>query len=103
MWRAPVGPSAGTAAVRLRLLTKSRVRAGRAATVRWSARGAARVTRWRVLLDGRSVGTVAAGKRSLLRRRVSRPGTHHWKVVGLDAKGALVVAAARSFRVLRKR
>jgi subtilisin family serine protease len=102
MWRAPVGPSAGTA-VRLRLLTKPRVRAGRAATVRWSARGAAQVTRWRVLLDGRRVGTVAAGTRSLLRKRVRRAGTHHWTVVGLDAKGARLVAATRSFRVLLKR
>jgi subtilisin family serine protease len=104
MWRAPVGPSAGSAArLRLRLLTRSYVRAGRAATVRWTARGAAQVTRWRVLLDGRRVGTVAAGRRSLLRARVSRAGTHHWKVVGLDAKGERVVAAARSFRVLPKR
>jgi len=102
MWRTPVAPSAGTA-VRLRLLTQARVRAGRAATVRWSARGAAQVTRWRVLLDGRRVGTVAAGRRSLLRKRVSRPGAHRWKVVGLDAKGTRVVAATRSFRVLPKR
>jgi len=102
MWRAPVVPSAGTA-VRLRLLTKPRVRAGRAATVRWSARNAAQVARWRVLLDGRRVGTVAAGKRSLLRTRVSRPGAHRWKVVGLAATGARVVTATRGFRVLRKR
>jgi hypothetical protein len=56
-----------------------------------------------VLLDGRRVGTVAAGARSLLRTRVRRAGTHHWTVVGLDAKGARVVAATRSFRVLLRR
>ncbi|MBW3654231.1 MAG: hypothetical protein KY433_11775 [Actinobacteria bacterium] len=56
-----------------------------------------------LLLDGRRIGTVRAGKRSLMRKRVSRPGRHRWKVVGVDAAGKQVVAGARSFRVLRKR
>ncbi|MDP8968718.1 MAG: hypothetical protein M3N04_08970, partial [Actinomycetota bacterium] len=85
------------------IMAKKRVAAGRLATVRWRATGAERVAAWRVLLDGRRIGTVRAGKRSLMRKRVSRAGRHRWKVVGVDAAGKQVAAAARSFRVLRKR
>jgi hypothetical protein len=74
-----------------------------AATVRWRASGDQRVSRWHVTLDGRRVGTVAKGKRSLLRKRVSRAGKHRWKVVGRDATGTRVVSAARSFRVVARR
>jgi subtilisin family serine protease len=107
LWRA--APAAGStaeaaaAAVRVRVLAKTRIRAGRSATVRWRASGAATVTAWNVLLDGKRVGTVAAGDRSLLRKRLGRTGKHRWKVVGVDAAGAQVVAAARSFRVVRTR
>jgi subtilisin family serine protease len=105
MWRsAPAAPSAAAvAAAKLRVLSNSRVRAGSSTTVRWRSAGAQRVKNWRVLLDGRRVATVAAGKRATLRKRVSRSGKHRWKVVGVDATGANVVAAARSFRVTRKR
>lgn len=104
MWRsAPAAASTVPSSTRLRVLTGARIRTGSTATVRWSASGAQRVTRWRVSLDGRRVGTVPAGKRSLLRKRVSRAGSHRWKVVGVDAAGASVVTGARVFRVLRKR
>jgi subtilisin family serine protease len=100
MWRnAPA--AAPTAAASVRVLAKARMRSG-SATVRWRASGDQRVSQWRVTLDGRRVGNVANGKRSLLRKRVSRAGKHRWKVVGLDAAGAKVVAAARSFRVVRR-
>jgi len=106
MWRgAPATPStaAAVAAATVSVLTKARVRTGRAATVRWRAAGAQRVTAWRVLLDGRRVGTVAAGQRSMLRTRINSAGRHRWKVVGVDAAGAQVVVAARSFRAVKKR
>jgi len=102
MWRGP-GAAPADEAERLRLLTKSKVPAGRAATVRWKFSGDGRVAKWRVSLNGRKVGSVKHGKRSLLRKRVTRPGRHRWKVVGVDARGQRVVAAARSFRVVRKR
>jgi subtilisin family serine protease len=89
-------------AARVTLLAKARIRVGRAATVRWRASGDAKVATWRVLLDGRRVGTVAKGERSMLRKRVSTTGRHRWKVVGIDAAGARVVSATRSFRVVRK-
>jgi hypothetical protein len=108
MWRngLATGSTATTAAVaatRLDVFAKARVRAGRSATVRWRAAGAQRVTAWRVLLDGRRVGTVAAGRRSVLRKRINRSGRHRWKVVGVDATGAEVVVATRSFRAVKKR
>jgi len=103
-WRdAPAATRAATtgAAASVRVLAKARMRSGRA-TVRWRASGDQRVSHWRVTLDGRRVGKVANGKRSLLRKRVSRTGKHRWKVVGLDAAGTKVVSAARSFRVVRR-
>ena len=104
MWgNAPTAANAAaTSAASVKLLANARVRAGRTATVRWRASGATEVATWRVLLDGRRVGTVANGERSLLRKRVSATGRHRWKVVGLDAEGAPVVSAARSFRVVSK-
>ena len=101
-WVLP-GRGAPAAAKPLKVLAKSRVQAGRTATVRWRFSGAERVTKWRVLLNGRTVGTVKQGKRSLLRKRISRAGRNRWKVVGVDADGTRVVAAARSFRAVRKR
>ena len=100
MWN---GGAPAAAKARVKLLAKSRIRAGRTATVRWRATGDTRVAKWRVLLDGRRVGTVAKGKRSMLRKRISRTGRHRWKVVGVDARGKSVVSAARSFRVVRRR
>jgi subtilisin family serine protease len=104
MWRATPDAGAATgAATAVKVLSKARVRSGRASTVRWRASGDAGVATWRVLLDGRRVGTVTKGSRSLLRKRVSRTGRHRWKVVGLDSAGSRLVAAARTFRVVRKR
>ncbi len=100
MWR--TGPAAGAPA-RLQVFAKARIRAGRTATVRWRARGDARVSHWRVLLDGRRVGSVAKGRRSKLLTRVRTPGRHRWMVVGVDAAGTRVVSATRRFRVVRKR
>jgi subtilisin family serine protease len=104
LWRqAPAAVAASTAAARVELIAKARVPAGRAATLRWRASEDGRVASWKVLLDGRRVATVAKGKRSMLRKRISRTGSHRWKVVGVDAKGASVVSASRSFRVVRGR
>ena len=98
---ADAGAGAG-AAIGLKVSVKSRVRAGRKVTVRWSATGSERVVKWRVSLNGKRIKTLP-GTKSLLRKRVSKPGTHRWKVVGLDAEGRRVVAAARTFKVLRRR
>lgn len=105
MWRAApaAGSGTATASARVQVLAKAHILAGRAAAVRWRASGDARVASWRVLLDGRRVGTVAKGRRSMLRTRVSRTGRHRWKVVGVDAAGKRVVSATRSFRVVRER
>ncbi|MBW3608518.1 MAG: S8 family serine peptidase [Actinobacteria bacterium] len=105
MWRSATrSGDTAAGALRLKVSAKSRIRAGRSATVRWKLSGAQheRVVRWRVLLDGKRVRTLAAQK-SLLRKRVSRPGTHRWKVAGVDAEGKRVVVAARNFTVLRRR
>ncbi|HEV2058657.1 MAG TPA: hypothetical protein VGR11_04815, partial [Solirubrobacteraceae bacterium] len=105
MWRiTPRSGDTAAGALRLKVSAKRRIRVGRSATVRWklSGRQHERVVRWRVLLNGKRVRTVAAEK-SLLRKRVSRVGTHRWKVVGVDAEGKRVVVAARNFTVLRRR
>jgi subtilisin family serine protease len=93
-------PSAVTPALRLRV--KSTVKKGTVAAVRWTASAADAVARWRVSLDRRVVATVAA-PRAKFSRRLSRTGTHRWRVVGLDASGAKVVSGQRSFRVARGR
>ena len=102
MWRQAAAGASG-AQPRVLIMAKKRVASGRPATVRWRATGADRVAAWSVLLDGRRIATVRVGERSLLRKRVRRAGRHRWKVVGVDAAGKRVVAAARSFQVLRKR
>ena len=92
MWRArraaAIDDEAGAAgaAIRLKVSAKSRIRAGRSATVRWTATGAERVVSWRVSLNGKRIKTLP-GTKSLLRKRVNTPGTHRWKVVGVDADG----------------
>ena len=105
MWKARAAAidtdADAVASIGLKVSAKSRVRAGRSVTVRWTATGAAeRVVSWRVLLNGERIKTVP-GTKSQLRKRVSKPGTHRWKIVGLDADGAKVVSAARKFKVLR--
>jgi len=108
MWRATAGVGARAAgtgdagAIRLDVTSKSRIRAGRSATVRWTATGAEQVVSWRVLLNGKRIKTLPATK-SQLRKRIATPGTHRWKVVGIDAEGQRVVSAARTFKVLRRR
>ena len=104
MWRTtPDGPEAAAPeAIRLEVSAKRRIRVGRSATVKWTATGADHVVSWRVLLDGKRVKTLP-GTKSQLRKRVARPGTHRWKIVGVDAEGARVVSAARRFKVLRSR
>ena len=87
----------------VRLRPTARVRAGRAATLRWTATGAHAVTRWTVYLDARRVATRPSRRAGVLRKRVARPGVHRWKVVGLDAAGRRVTSGARTFRVLRRR
>jgi subtilisin family serine protease len=85
--------------VRLAVTASRRVRAGSSATVRWTARGATRVAHWRVLLDGHRVRTLPEGQRRL-RARILRPGTHRWKVVGIDADGRRLAVEARRFKAL---
>jgi subtilisin family serine protease len=105
MWRATGDAGAHTVSAdadgaHLAISAKRRVRAGRAATVKWTATGADSVTTWRVSLNGKRIKTLP-GSKSQLRKRVTRPGTHRWKIVGLDAEGQQVVSAARQFKVLK--
>jgi subtilisin family serine protease len=89
-------------AVRLQISAKRRIRAGRAATVKWTATGAERVVKWTVSLNGKRIKTLA-GTKSQMRKRVNTPGTHRWKVVGIDADGTKVVSASRQFKAVRSR
>ena len=100
-WRAgaPV-TTASTVAPKLRLSTRARTRAGRRVTLRWSTAGADNVTRWRVSLDGRVVANVPASSAGVS-RRISKRGRHVWRVVGFDAANAKVVAARKSFSIVR--
>jgi subtilisin family serine protease len=108
MWRAGASGTQTVAAAAdaaeetsLELSAKRRIRAGRAATVRWTAVGADRVVSWNVMLNGKRIKTLP-GTKSQMRKKVSRPGTHRWKVVGIDAEGQRVVSAVRTFKVVRK-
>ncbi len=109
MWR-DSGLRAGAAAdaadtaepIALEVSARKRVRAGRTATVKWTATGAENVATWRVMLNGQRIKTLP-GSKSQLRKKVSRPGTHRWKIVGYDAEGQRLVSASRQFKVLRPR
>ena len=101
LWRS-APPSADAELVRLEIEAQRRVRAGREATVRWTASDAERVASWRVLLDGRRVRSLP-GSRTTLRKRVIQPGKHRWKVVAVAADGARIGAAVRAFRVTAAR
>jgi subtilisin family serine protease len=105
MWRTTPGGAvaARSAASAVRVRTAGRVRAGRRATVRWSAIGADSVTTWRVMLDGRRVGTRSVDDSRVLRRKINKAGKHTWKIVGYDAGGQRIVAGSRAFHVLRAR
>ena len=99
-WKAAAAPApAGLPTLRLR--GKSKVRAGTRMTLRWTATDAAMVTDWRVSLDRRVVATVPSD-RAGVSRRSPRPGSHRWRVVGLDAAGTKVVSATRAFKVGRR-
>jgi subtilisin family serine protease len=104
-WTAASAPTAAVAAVAkaLRLRTGASTRAGRRATLRWSATGADTVARWQVSLDGRRVAVLDAGDRRVVRHSIAVAGNHRWRVVGLDEAGAKVVSGVRRFRVLRAR
>jgi subtilisin family serine protease len=105
-WRATAGAdalhtvAADADAISLELSGKRRVRAGRSATVRWTAVGAEQVVTWNVSLNGKRIKTLP-GTKTRLRRKMSRPGTHRWKVVGIDADGQRVVSATRTFKVVK--
>jgi subtilisin family serine protease len=90
----------GESQATLEVSSKSRVRKGRSATVRWTATGAANVVQWRVSLNGKSIKTLP-GTTSALRKRVNKAGANRWKVVGLDAEGETIVAATRKFKVVK--
>ena len=93
-----------TPAIAPRLVLRARrvVRAGTRMGLRWSARRGDRVWRSRVLLDGRLVRWVA-GRSGAVSRVVGRSGRHTWRVVGVDAHGANVVSAQRTFYVVARR
>jgi subtilisin family serine protease len=104
-WRTapPVSAAAAVSRPRLRVRVATAIRSGSRATVRWSASAADNVARWTIALDGRRVATRGAGLPRVLRMRLGRPGSHRLTIVGRDAAGARVVAAARTVRVLRAR
>jgi len=88
---------------RLRLRTGRSARAGRRSQLRWTAKGAANVTRWRVSLDGRTAAKLSQTHTRVLHKRIARAGQHRWKVVGYDATNTRIVSGTRSFQVLRRR
>ena len=102
MWRASAGATR-VAPVTVSVRTGGKVRAGRRATVRWSVAGTDAVSQWRVLLDGKRIATRSVDDANVLRRKVTKAGTHRWKVVGYDDGGARVVLGSRNFRVLPAR
>jgi subtilisin family serine protease len=103
MWHAGNAVAAELPVAAVRLRTGGQVRAGRRATVRWTATGTDSITSWRVSLDGKRVATRSIDDAGVLRRKIAKPGTHRWKVVGYDDGGARVVIGSRNFRVLRAR
>ena len=100
-WRT-AGATTTAAKPKLRLTGRTRVRAGSRLTLRWRATNAEQVTRWRVSLNGKVVANVKAGSAGIS-RRVSRRGRNTWRVVGFDAESTKVVAAKRTFTVLKRR
>ncbi len=87
----------------LKLSTRSRTRSGSKAKVRWKARNVQNVARWRISLDGRVVKRSLSAKRTRFSKRIRKVGRHKWRIVGFDSSGGKVVAAKRSFRIVRKR
>ncbi len=102
-WRS--GASTAAIVPKLRLTARRKARAGTRIAVRWRATGAATVRTWRVSLDGRVIRRIRVKQGSVSRkvsRKVSRSGRHKWRVVGFDETGAKVVAAKRTFRIVRR-
>ena len=95
------GSAARKAKPRLKLTVNRRLRAGRKATVRWRATGAARVVRWQAYLNGRRVRTAGRKAPRVARRHIARPGRYRWRVVGRDGRGRAIVSASHAFRVRR--
>lgn len=88
-------------APRLSLTLTRRPRAGRRASVRWSASHATSVVQWHAYLNGRSVRSAGRSAPRIASRRIARPGRYRWNIVGSDARGRAVVSAGRSFSVTR--
>jgi hypothetical protein len=86
-WRAPV-----------RLRAPEGARAGRV-TLRWTATHMPTVVRWRVTVDGRTVGRLRAGRPLRIRTRVGA-GSHRWRVVALNGARRSVAAEEGRFRAL---
>ena len=105
MWRSSPGGAvaAQTASGSVRVRVGGRTRAGRRATVRWSASGVDGVTTWRILLDGHRVASRSVDDTPTLRRTIARAGKHRWKVVAYDAGANRIASGTRSFSVLRAR
>jgi hypothetical protein len=61
--------------------------------VRWTVRGAIRVSSWKLSHNGRVVRTVPAGAVRRLTVRVTQPGRAHWRVTGYDARSNKLVSA----------
>ena len=95
-WRADATPRVAAAfrpRARLRLRAPRSVRVGQTATVRWTVRGAIRVSSWKLSHNGRVVRTVPAGAVRRLTVRVTQPGRAHWRVTGYDARSNKLVSA----------
>jgi subtilisin family serine protease len=106
MWRTTAAPTAVAAALapaKLSLRTSRKIRAGRRATLRWSATRTDSITTWRVMLDGKLLATRTIDDSRVIRHKVLKPGTHRWKVVGYTAGGERVASGTRAFKVLRAR
>ncbi len=102
LWKATASTArAATAAATLSLKTGKRTRAGRRASLRWTATAADNVTTWQILLDGRRVAIRATT--GTVSKKIAKAGSHRWKVVGYDAEGERVISKSRAFRVLRAR
>lgn len=86
----------------LKLSSSRRVRSGSRAAVRWIRTDTADVARWRISLDGRVVKRSLKANRTHYSKRIHRAGRHTWRVVGFDSQGGKVVAAKRSFRIVRR-
>ncbi len=100
-WRTAPAEVVASNGPSLRLHVKSKVRSGARVTLKWTPTATDSVATWRVSLDGRVVKTLPATAGGVS-RRMTRVGSHRFRVVGFDADGAKVVSAQRAFKVVRK-